>query len=64
MKLEITWREALVVLSTINAWISKYGSDNMPDEMKELTDKCLTFDKQILDEYGVEEEKWNINMEI
>ena len=57
MKLEITWREALVVLSAIKAWISKYGSDNMPDEMKELTDKCLTFDKQILDEYGVEEEK-------
>ena len=57
MKLEITWRESLAALSAINAWISKYGYDNMSDEMKELTDKCLAFDKQILDSFGVEEEK-------
>lgn len=56
MKLEITWRESQEVLSAINAWVSKYGSDNMSDEMKELTDKCLTFDKQTLDEFGVEED--------
>ena len=64
MKLEITWRESQEVLSAINAWVSKYGSDNMSDEMKELTDKCLAFDKEILDEFGVEEIKWNTNMEI
>lgn len=63
MKLEITWRESQEVLSAINSWVSKYGSDNMSDEMKELTKKCLAFDKQILDEFGVEEEKWNFNME-
>lgn len=57
MKLEITWRESQEVLSAINTWVSKYGSDNMSDEMKELTDKCLAFDKQILDNFGVEEEK-------
>lgn len=57
MKLEITWRESQEVLSAINAWVSKYGSDNMSDEMKELTDKCLAFDKEILDEFGVEEIK-------
>lgn len=57
MKLEITWRESQEVLSAINAWISKYGFDNISDEMKELTEKCLTFDKQILDNFGVEEEK-------
>ena len=56
MKLEITWRESQEVLSAINTWVSKYGSDNMSDEMKELTDKCLAFDKQILDKFGVEEE--------
>lgn len=57
MKLEITWRESQEVLSAINAWVSKYGSDNMSEEMKELTEKCLVFDKQILDNFGVEEEK-------
>ena len=57
MKLEISWRESQEVLSAINAWVSKYGSDNMSEEMKELTDKCLAFDKQILDEFGVEEVK-------
>lgn len=57
MKLEITWRESQTVLSAINAWISKYGSDNMSEEMKELVEKCLAFDKKILDEFGVEEEK-------
>nr|DAZ56088.1 MAG TPA: hypothetical protein [Caudoviricetes sp.] len=57
LKLDITWRESQVVLETINAWISKYGYDNMSDEMKELTAKCLAFDKQILDEFGVEEIK-------
>lgn len=57
MKLEITWRESQEVLSAINAWLSKYGYDNMSEEMKELKDKCLAFDKQILDEFGVEEEK-------
>ncbi|CAD7757458.1 Hypothetical protein ARAMI_41 [Enterococcus phage Aramis] len=57
MKLEITWRESQEVLSAINAWVSKYGSDNMSEEMKELTEKCLAFDKQILDNFGVEEEK-------
>lgn len=57
LKLDITWRESQVVLETINAWISKYGSDNMSDEMKELTDKCLAFDKQILDKFGEEEIK-------
>lgn len=57
MKLEITWRESQEVLTAINAWISKYGFDNMSDEMKELTEKCLAFDKQILDEFGVDEEQ-------
>lgn len=57
MKLEITWRESQEVLSAINAWVSKYGSDNMSDEMRELTDKCLAFDKKILDTFEVEEEK-------
>lgn len=57
MKLEITWRESHEVLSAINAWVSKYGSDNMSEEMKELTEKCLAFDKQILDNFGEEEEK-------
>lgn len=56
LKLDITWRESLIVLDTINTWISKYGYDNMSDEMKELADKCIAFDKQILDEFGVEEE--------
>ena len=57
MNLEITWRESLAVLSAINAWISKYGSENMSDEMKELTEKCLDFDKRILDEFGVEKKR-------
>lgn len=56
LKLDITWRESQVVLETINAWISQYGYDNMSDEMKELAYKCIAFDKQILDEFGVEEE--------
>lgn len=34
IKLEITWRESQEVLSAINAWVSKYGSDNMSEEMK------------------------------
>lgn len=57
MKLEITWRESQEVLSAINAWVSKYGYDNMSEEMKELTEKCIAFDTQILDKFGVEEIK-------
>lgn len=56
LKLDITWRESQEVLSAINAWVSKYGYDNMSEEMKELTEKCLAFDTQILDKFGVEEE--------
>lgn len=57
LKLDITWRESQEVLSGINAWVSKYGYDNMSEEMKELTEKCLAFDTQILDKFGVEEIK-------
>lgn len=49
----------LDLLDCVNAWIMKYGYENMRPEMKELTANLVSMVEEL-----EEEEKWTINMEI
>lgn len=52
-KLTLNKRNVLDLLDCVNAWVMRYGYDNMSHEMQELASNLLTINSEL--EYGKEQ---------
>lgn len=55
MKLELEQGEAIDLLDTFNAWLDKYGYENMPEGKRKLMEKVFVLSME--DDYREEETK-------